>query len=298
MTLPMFPDEGPVLIVDGTNLLVRSEHASAHAALSVEDAGELVNTGAVHVFVNLLAKYTRRVNPSRMVICWDGGRSLFRTKLYPEYKANRAGGKGNDPGSVRRLAREFLTVAGIHHTEVEGWEADDLVAAYWRRHRDRDVVILSGDKDFLQLVGNGTIQIRPGVSPEVWDEQIVFEKMGCAPSQLTKVMSLTGDPGDNVPGVAGVGTKTAVKLLNRYGWSLNDLVSSDERLIQGQREIIHISYKLVDLQVGEEPPGITEVPIFNPTMPHHMMAKDLLDWCARYSMENLATRFQDQVLWH
>jgi DNA polymerase-1 len=297
----MFPTDGPTLIVDGTNLLVRSEHAAVHAGLSIEDAGEEVNTGAIHLFAFTLAKYTKSVNPARMIVCWDGGRSWFRTNLYPEYKSGRKGGHGDDIGSVRRLAREFLTVANIHHIEVEGWEADDIVAAHWRRHRHDEVVILSGDKDFLQLVGNGTIQIRPQqgkpISDEIWDEQRVISEIGCKPSDLTKVMALAGDLGDDVPGIQGIGNKTAIKMLEKYGWSLPALLQSDEKKVQGQAGLVDLWYQLVDLQVGQEPAGIRPVPPFNPTQPHHMMARDFLDWCSRYQLENLADKFRRGDLW-
>src|SRR5690606_6422668 len=133
------------------------------------------------------------------------------------------------------LASEFLTLAGIHHLKMEGVEADDLVAAYWRQARamgPERVVILSGDKDFLQLVERGvpeTVQIRPGVSPEVWTMAEVVAKFGCIPSDLPKVMALSGDKSDGVPGLRGVGTKTAVKMLAANDWDLAKVVANEPK---------------------------------------------------------------------
>src|SRR5690606_131971 len=183
------PQMSGTLIVDGTNLLVRSQFAMRGIELSVEEDGEVVNTGPVLTFINMLSKYVAQIKPERMAVCWDGGRSTFRTALYPAYKSERPEHveRGKGERVAANLASEVLTLAGIHHLKMEGVEADDLVAAYWGQARamgPERVVILSGDKDFLQLVERGvpeTVQIRPGVSPEVWTMAEVVAKFGCIP---------------------------------------------------------------------------------------------------------------------
>lgn len=288
------------LIVDGTNLLVRSQHAMMGQTLSVEVDGIEVNTGPVHAFINMLAKYVRQVDPTHMVVCWDGGRSSFRTALYPEYKGDRSE-RGEEDGIMFTLAKEFLSLAGIHHVTMDGVEADDLVAGYWRRHRLQDVTILSGDKDFLQLVdeypGFKTVQIRPGVEPEVWDHSVVKEKMGCPPWAVPAVMALTGDKGDGVPGVRGIGQKTAVKLLEAYDWNLEKLIASEEKKVDGQADIIRLSHRLVDLRSSSEAGQVGFAPPFNPTRAHNISWRPLLDWCHRYEMSTLAERLLNGVLW-
>lgn len=296
-----------VLIIDGTNMMMRSFHAMMGTKLSATVDGEPVPTGAVNTFLNLIAKYVRQVNPDRMVVCWDGGRSEFRTRLYPQYKAARKDrDEDEDQKAPFSLAKEGLTLMGVHHLEVPRVEADDLVAAYWREHRREDeVFILSGDKDFLQLVEEGpdqqTVLIRPGTTPEFWDVGTVVEKLQCLPHDLPNVMALAGDTGDGVPGVPGVAHKTAIKLLAKYDWSLWELLQAGEKKLLGHEDDVMLYRKLVNLrQDGEWDQGDFmggPVPPFNPTSQISIIWQSLLDWLALYDMKGIAGRLRAGTFW-
>ncbi|MDX1407861.1 MAG: 5'-3' exonuclease H3TH domain-containing protein, partial [Saprospiraceae bacterium] len=243
------------LIVDGTNLLVRAVHAAERMPkkLSVIIDGHFYSTGPVYLFINSLSSYVRQVEPDRMMVCWDGGRSKHRLGIDPDYKADRPEREDDVQEQLSfRLAKEFLDLNGIAWSEESGVEADDLVAAYVRsagqflETSDDKIVILSGDKDFLQLVGRYVYQIRPGVKPEIWDEDVVRDKMGCSPKFIPYLMALTGDKGDGVPGVKGIGPKTALKLLKKHEWSFDNVLTDPK--LEGKQADARRSYALVDLR--------------------------------------------------
>lgn len=292
-----------LLVVDGNNLLMRSiKAAEGRMHLSVERDAEEVNTAPLLLFINMLSKYVRRVRPDRMVVCWDGGLSAHRVAIYPEYKsARRERGEEKDLTPFA-LAKQFLTLAGIQHVEMVDVEADDLVAGYVRdRPVGTEVVILSADKDFLQLLGTSVTQIRPGGGPtpesEVWTGERVKDEMGCFPYEVPSIMALTGDSGDGVPGIPGFGVKTAVKFLDKYQWSLERLLTSGEAKIAGHEDAIRRNHALVDLT--RPIPGVMMpmAPRFEPTDPSSLLYRDLADWLDRFAMDSIKSRVLTNTLW-
>lgn len=281
-----------VLLVDGNNLLARAVFAAKHARMSVDG----VNTGALLIFVNMLARHIREEHPDSVVVCWDGGRSVYRTGLYPDYKASR----GEKPIEEERdepfgQAKEFLTLAGIHHVERTGWEADDLIACYWRTIRPTDtrLVILSGDKDLLQLVGDHCEQVRPVTPPnptDRWDLARVREKYGVVPADLSKAMAFIGDISDGVPGIKGIGPKKAAKLVTERDWlSLLDEYDGLDlwhRLI----DLRSIPFTTLGLSLQQPPP-------FHPTGPTSITYIDLAQFLDRYRLESVKTRLLTGSLW-
>lgn len=288
------------LLIDGNNLLIRSQKAAegGRLALSTDDG---IPTAALLIFINTLSRYLREIVPERMVVCWDGGRSQYRASIFEGYKASRSSRTGRDePQGIFGLAKEFLTLAGIHHVELPGVEADDLIAAYWQHRRaDERLVILSGDKDFLQLLNGWTEQIRPGGGlSERWTANRVRTEMGCRPEQLPLVMALTGDAGDGVPGIPGFGYKTACKFLARYGWSLETLLEAGEKRLFGQREAVLRNLRLVDLRTPrEDVPVVPEPPVFRPTEITDAAGKSFLDFLMRYQLASVRDRFVAGALW-
>lgn len=290
-----------VLLVDGSNIMMRGVKAA-----EVNRRWDSVADGAAFLFITQLSKYVRQVDPDRMLVAWDGGRSKYRMSLYPEYKEDRIDRveASEEERTPFNMAKEFLTLAGIHHIERDRVEADDIVAVAWHKHFWDDVVILSGDKDFLQLVGPNpggygeTIQIRPHGNPEVWTQETVWEKMGCDPIDIPDVMALTGDKGDGVPGIYGYGIKTAVKHLKKYG-SLEALLASDEKKVQGQRDIALLSRRLVRLRGLDYEPGVEVVraPKFRPTSPGGISWDALIAWLDRYRFQSIKERLIDGSLW-
>lgn len=290
------------LALDGNNLLVRGIKAAEgrlHLSAEVDEAE--VNTAPLLIFVNSISRYIREDQPDRVVVCWDGGRSSHRLAIFGDYKGARP--EPTDPTEHRDhtpfvLAKEFLTLAGIHHIEVLNVEADDLVAAYWHRRGDDEFVIVSGDKDFLQLLDEGTVQIRPGTGDnETWDAERTADKMGCLPPHIPAVMALTGDSGDGVPGIPGFGTKTAVKFLAKYDWDLDALLAAGEAKLDSKEDDVRRNLALVDLRTPIPGIEVPEAPVFDPTGPSSILYQELLDWLGRYRMESIQHRLTTDSLW-
>lgn len=288
------------LLVDGNNLLKRSEFAALgkHVDLSNREG---IPTAALMIFVNMVSRYVREVQPDNMVVCWDGGRSTFRTALSADYKAER-----KDKPEIEEettpfgQAKEFLTLAGIHHCEQPGVEADDLIAAYWRGKQSTDrVYILSGDKDFLQLLDGWTEQIRPGGGVnERWTTNRVRTELGCKPEHLPIVMALTGDATDGVIGVPGFGTKTAVKVLSKHDWSLDALLRCDQHpKLVGQDANVHRNLALVDLRSPQPGIAVPPVPRFTPTSTISVVYPALEQFLTRYQLASVHQRLASGSLW-
>jgi DNA polymerase I len=173
--------------------------------------------------------------PLRLAAVFDSRTPTFRHQMYPEYKANRQKAP-DDLHEQVPLVEEFLSALGIKSIKVEGFEADDIIAALAEKCRSekRQCYILSSDKDLLQLVGGGIYELRPSKiikrggnsgSEPVWEligPEEVKTEWGVEPEKVLDLLSLTGDSSDNVPGVKGIGEKTAVKLMARYG-SLDEI---------------------------------------------------------------------------
>lgn len=285
------------LVVDGNNILVRAVFAMRHQALSADG----VATGALHTFIWMLSKYVRQEEPDNLVVCWDGGRSEQRMALDPQYKGQRGERyEDEDPTRPFSQAKEFLTLAGIHHVEMLGVEADDVIAGYWRaKHSAERIVILSADKDFLQLLDGWTEQIRPGTGvDERWTANRVRTEFGCKPEHLPLVMALSGDASDNVPGIRGFGHKTAIKHLAKHGWDIDRLIAETDHVrLVGQGDAIRRNRALVDLRdpiVRIEVPG---APRFSPTGVTSVAFTMLDQFLTRYQLSQVRSHLVDGTLW-
>jgi DNA polymerase-1 len=201
-----------LFILDAHAFLHRSYHALPKFSTS---KGEEV--GALYGFTRLLLKILKERKPEYFAVCFDSKGGSFRNEMYGEYKANRS---ETEPGLVEQLktARELVKALGLKGVYMQGYEADDLIATLARRAAAAglEAVIISGDKDAAQLVGS-KVKMWDGSSPDFTGPEAVEKKYGLPPSLLPDYFALTGDASDNVPGVAGVGPKSAVKLLTTYG---------------------------------------------------------------------------------
>ena len=203
------------LIVDGNSLIHRAFHA-----LPLMDA-DGVYTNAVYGFLNMLLKVVKEENIQYLAVCFDEHGPTFRHTIYPEYKAGRA---ATPPELIQQLGtiRTLLDEMGIRRFSLQGWEADDLLGTLSLRGAAAGVtpLLLTGDRDALQLVGGGTelMFTRKGISETIrFTPEKVYEEYGFTPAQVTDWKGLAGDSSDNIPGIPGVGDKTAVKLLQQYG---------------------------------------------------------------------------------
>jgi DNA polymerase-1 len=205
---------GRLLIVDGHAYAYRAFHAIRELR---SPTGRPTN--AIYGFVKMLAKMRATVGPTHLIVVWDGGLNAERVAALPEYKAQRP----DMPVDLKPQLDEivaYLQAAQITSICREGVEADDYIAGLAQRAAaaGMSVVIASADKDFMQLVSGQIGLLNPNDKTEtIWTEEQVRAKAGVKPSQMVDWLSLTGDSVDNIPGVSGVGPKTAAELLNRFG---------------------------------------------------------------------------------
>ena len=203
-----------LLIIDGHAYAYRAFHAIRQ--LRAPDGRP---TNAVYGFVKTLAKLRASVEPTHLIVVWDGGLSAERVAQLPEYKAQRP----EMPDDLRSQLDEivqYLKAAGVATFCREGVEADDYIACLARRAAEAGmtVVIASSDKDFMQLVSGRVGLLNPNDKDEtIWTDEQVRARAGVAPAQIVDWLSLMGDTVDNIPGVPGVGPKTAAELLKQFG---------------------------------------------------------------------------------
>ncbi len=272
--------------------------AAEYAGLS---SSQEWNTGPLTAFINAIAKIVKTAQPSAMAVAWDIGPSLRRTRLHPGYKANRA-----KPMPMREQedvqaqsfggARLFLKCAGIPSVSEFEYEADDVIAAHWQqaRSQDREVLIVSGDKDFFQLLDPGVTQWRPAGRGEyeVWDAGRVQAVHGCEPRHIPSLMALMGDAGDGVPGVVGIGPVKASKGLQGAGWDLEAVEVLKDPLRRSQALL---SLALVDLRNPSYHPEVTPLQPLVLAVPTG--DSDLEVMLESLSMKSILGRFQSGTLW-
>jgi len=213
-----------VYLVDGSALAYRSYFAFVGRPL-LNSKGE--NTSAAYGVANTLLKLLREEKPDYISVVFDSRVPTFRHKLFTEYKANRQKMPEEMRNQFPRIL-ELVGAIGLNIVEVEGFEADDVMGTLAKRltREGVEVVLVSGDKDFLQLVGEDVRVLNPGKAGEdpVWvDRKQVEERFGVEPEQVVDVLALMGDSSDNIPGVPGIGPKTAAKLVSKYG-SLEEIL--------------------------------------------------------------------------
>jgi len=213
-------------------------------------------TGAVYGFINILNKILKEKNPGYIAVCFDVSRDTFRSRMFSEYKIQRPP-MPDELSSQIPLIKEAISGYGLIAIEKKGFEADDIIASLSSKSVSSGVpvTIISSDKDMLQLVKEGVEVFNPYKdSGLVYDENAVLEKFGVKPEQIADILSLTGDSADNIPGIPGIGEKTAVRLIREFG-SLDNLLKnhqdiSNEKIreaVRNNKEKIRLNKKLVFL---------------------------------------------------
>ncbi|MGE5047730.1 MAG: DNA polymerase I [Deltaproteobacteria bacterium] len=199
-------------LVDGSHAIFRAYHALPH--LSTRKG---VPTNAVYGFTTMLLRALREGNPTHFAVAFDEEAKAKRSEIYAEYKATR-GAPPDDLLPQFPLVRRVLEAMRIPAIGFPGYEADDVIATLTRRARALgwEVVIVTGDKDLMQLV-DGSVRSYDSMYEKWYGPAEVEEKWGVPPAQVADLLALTGDKIDNVPGVPGVGEKTAASLLKEYG---------------------------------------------------------------------------------
>ncbi|HEY5046891.1 MAG TPA: DNA polymerase I [Rhizomicrobium sp.] len=205
-------------LIDGSGYLFRAYHALP--PLSRKSDG--LPTGAVSGYCNMLWKLLEDMRdgdrPTHLAVIFDAGKTTFRNRIYPQYKANRPE-PPDDLIPQFPLVRAATRAFGVACVEEPGFEADDLIATYARLAREAGirVTIVSSDKDLMQLVVDGEIELLDTMKNRRIGSADVMERFGVPPSRVAEVQALAGDSTDNVPGVRGIGVKTAAELINAYG---------------------------------------------------------------------------------
>ncbi len=206
-----------IILVDGNNLLFRSYYATAYSGNLMQNSKGFP-TNAIYGFVNMINKIITEEEPKYMIVAFDKGKT-FRHEQYDFYKQ----GRSETPEELKvqfPIAKDILNAMGIKYYECDNYEADDIIgtfARYCDEEEDFIGTIVSSDKDLLQL-------ISPDIDMKLlkqkdyirYNEQTFFEDYGIPPKQVVDLKALMGDPSDNIPGVKGVGEKTALKLLQQY----------------------------------------------------------------------------------
>src|SRR5579863_5124952 len=201
-----------VYLIDGSGFIFRAYHALPPLTRS-----DGTPTSAVLGFSNMLAKLLSETDADHIAVVFDAAGTTFRNRLYDAYKANR-GAPPEDLVPQFALVREATDAFGVCRIEMRDFEADDLIATYARHavESGADVTIVSSDKDLMQLVGDKVTMLDPIKNRPIGDAE-VREKFGVGPDRVVDVQALCGDSVDNVPGVPGIGVKTAAELINIYG---------------------------------------------------------------------------------
>lgn len=254
----MAKSEEKLVILDGMALFYRAYHAIPHLTNA-----EGMPTNAIFGFATMVLKALSDLKPDYVVLAWDKSKTSLtqRLKLYPEYKAKRLK-MGDDFYSQIPYAHDIATRMGIPVLEMDHYEADDIIGTLVVQNPEKHVIIVSNDRDIYQLLdGHVEVykQLRGMTDTEILNSAKVRERYGLEPKQIIDLKSLEGDPSDNIPGIAGVGEKTAIGLLEKYH-SLDGIYEHldevpgklHDRLVEG-KDMAYLSYKLATI--------MTDVPV-------------------------------------
>ncbi len=271
-----------LLVLDGNSIINRAFYGIR--ALTTKDG---VFTNGIYGFLNILLKLKEQVHPDGIAAAFDLKAPTFRHKMYEAYKAGRKG----MPDELREqmpVLKELLTLLGYKIVEKAGWEADDILGTLSVQMKDDDkCFVATGDRDSLQLVSDSTTVLlastKMGRTQTVaYDAQKIMEEYGVTPKQMIELKALQGDSSDNIPGVAGVGPKTAGELIQKYG-SIDYIYENIDSLeikpklrekLEGGKESAFLSHKLGTISL--EAPIDTDMDAYAVSAGDHGAATRLL----------------------
>ena len=277
-------------LIDGNSIAYRAFYALPEDLAT--KSGQVTN--AVFGFTRMLIRLIKDHHPDGIAVAWDVSRKTFRTEAYPEYKAQREKAPDNFRSQMP-LMDEVLQALQINQLRLEGYEADDIIASLTRQAVDDgwDVLIVTGDRDAFQLVGGpvSVLYTRRGISDTVVaDADYVETKYGIGPSQYVEYAALRGDTSDNLPGVPGVGEKTASRLIAEHGSidgvyeAIGDMTPKLRENLAASREQVFLNRELMDL-VKNLDMGVP-TPEFGTKEWDRSTVKDLFDSLEFHSMWN------------
>ena len=256
-----------MIILDGNSIMFRAYFATAFGG-SLMQARSGLYTNAIYGFVNMIQHILQTPDMTNIFVAFDKGKKTKRHQEYSDYKGGR---KPTPEEFLMQIPyiKEYLDVLGIKHLELDDYEADDIVGSMAMLAKDHfdEVMVISGDKDLLQLA-KGNIHVyltKKGITTlECYTEENFKELMGIESSQMTDYKGLIGDSSDNLPGISGIGPKTAIKLLNQYG-TLENIIDNVDNIsgkmqstIMAEKDIALRSKKLATLFVDVALPYTVE----------------------------------------
>lgn len=243
-----------IYLVDGSSFAYRAFYAIGH--LSTQKGQP---TNAVYGFTRILNRLIDKYKPEYIAVAFDIGKPTFRHEQYEAYKAHRKPMPDELVGQIPWI-KKTIAAYNIPLIEMEGYEADDIIATMAVRAEREGfrVYVVTGDKDMMQLVNSNIMILNPSKEDLIYNEKEVAEKYGVTPEKITQFLALTGDSSDNIPGVPGVGEKTAGRLIQQYGSidgilnNLNDLSPKLKAALEENKERIAENLSLVTIKKDME----------------------------------------------
>lgn len=242
-------------LVDGNSYSYRAYYAIGSLSTSYGRP-----TGAIYGFVNMLNKLKNELKPDYLIVCFDVKGPTFRHERFKDYKIKRKP-MPEELVSQMQIIKQIINAYGIAIFEIPGYEADDTIASLAMRFKNEaDVYIVSGDKDMLQLVQKYVKIYNPQKENTVIDEEAVFARYQVKPSQIADLLALVGDASDNIPGVPGIGEKTAAQLINQFG-NLENLLKDIDKVSPEKRRELFKKYATQALLSKELATVCTDMPM-------------------------------------
>lgn len=245
-----------ILLIDGNSMLFRAYYATLYSGARMSTSNG-ISTNAVYAFVNMINKAIKKIDPEYVMVAWDSGKPTFRHEQFKEYKGTR---KELEPELKVQfpIVREYLDAYGIYRYEEDGIEADDIIGTLSKKFKDQKVHILSSDNDLLQLIDDTTsvLLMKKGISDmQEMDTATLMEVKEVEPWQIIEMKGLMGDASDNIPGVKGIGEKTALKLLKAYGSvegvyeHIEELKGKQKEKLEDGKEMALLSKELATIKI-------------------------------------------------
>jgi len=279
-----------LLIIDGNAIMHRAYHA-----LPPFKAKDGTPTNVVYGFLSMLNKVTDDFKPSHLITCFDTPKKTFRNEIFKDYQIQRP--KIDDDFIIQiPLVKEALDKSGIERIERDGFEADDLIGTITKIFEKNDfrILILTGDKDIFQLITEKVFVASPqlGLSNvKIYDKSEVEKKLDISPSEIIEYKALAGDPSDNYPGAAGIGPKTAAKLIHQFKYIENiykniSEVESDKvkEILLREKENVYLSKRLATILTD------VEISLDLKKLEFKGFSKNLMDFLGEYQMTSLIKR--------
>lgn len=262
-----------IILVDGHSIAFRAFYALPDTLITKDG----FPTNVIHGFLMMISKLVKDYDSEKIIITWDISKKTFRTELYSDYKGNRTSAPDEFKLQVKTL-QKLLDKFNIPQVSKEGFEADDVLGTLSKKLNDKDkeVMIVTGDRDSFQLITDKTniLYTKRGISDtQIYNEKIFTEKYSIKSNQYIEYLALKGDPSDNIPGLPGVGEKTAINLLLKYKniksiyENINDLTPKLKETFSINRDLLDISKTLAtikkDLEIDIPETKTTETIFFD-----------------------------------